>query len=182
MGKRSNTKTILGRTTTKTYSNPDDEYGGTKYYSSPDKADDLVKTKLITKKSGQKVIKRKGEKREKVDSFYEQSPMTMNRPDLERNSAAMMKVKNPLQGLKPQIGGNNLQDPNPNYPSATNKLSPSEMHQETLSFRSNVHEHKSKILLGLTPIVNTVPDKPKSNIDQTPMKKYIKPAPKAKKP
>jgi len=82
-----------------------------------------------------------------------------------------------MTGVKPQIGGNNLQDPNPNYPSATNKLSPSEMHQETLSFRSNVHEHKSKILLGLTPIVNIVPDKPKSNIDQSPMKKYIKPAP-----
>jgi len=103
---RSNTKTILGRTTTKTYSNPDDEYGGTKYYSSSAAADDLVKTKLITKKSGQKVIKTKGEKRRKVDSFYEDSPL--NRKDLVRNASALKKVKNPLNGGDEKIGASNM--------------------------------------------------------------------------
>ena len=86
------------RTVKKVYSNPDDETSGTRYYSNPDAASDLVETKLITRRSGQKVIKRKGEKRRKVDSFYEDSPL--NRKDLERNTAAMMKVKNPQKNYE----------------------------------------------------------------------------------
>ena len=99
------------------------------------------------------------------------------------------KFNNPdydlMTGLKTQIGGNNLQDPTPNYPSVINKPSPSEMHQEALLFKKNQQENKARVLLGLKPITKAFEmvsgsNKPKSNIDQSPMKKYIKPAPKKK--
>lgn len=84
------------RTVKKVYSDSLVDNVGTKYYDpkyvSPRQIeeDELVKTKLITRRSGQKVIKKKGERRRKVDSFYEDTPF--NRKDLERNASMLMKT------------------------------------------------------------------------------------------
>ena len=86
------------RTVKKVYSDPDQvgKYYDPKYVSPGQIEDDeLVKTKLITRRSGQRVIKKTGEKRRKVDSFYNYGEPPLNRKDLEKNAAAMMKIKNP---------------------------------------------------------------------------------------
>ena len=97
-----------------------------------------------------------------------------------------------ITGLKPQIGGNNLQNPNPTPTNITIKLSKKpekstlEQRQEVIASKKKRSENKANFILGLTPIAKSIymgssSNKPKTNIDRSPIKKYIEPAPKSKK-